>query len=60
MSLNHHAQALGKLGKGKRKTMSIVALEQRKLAAKQSQLARRLRISSDKLKITIDTTETLS
>jgi len=44
--MNKHAQALGRLGKGRKKTMSDKAKKQRIEAAKRSQLARQLRISS--------------
>jgi hypothetical protein len=53
--MNKHAQRLGRMAKGKRKTMSHEAIEQRRSAARIS-AEKRL---EKKLKIVVDSTETL-
>jgi hypothetical protein len=50
--LNEHAQALGRLNRGVKKTMSKEAYKQRRKAAK--------RPRKKKLKIVVDSSETLS
>ena len=53
--MNRHAQALGRLGKGRKKTLSEHAITQRRHAARKS-VEKRL---ENKLKKPIDITETL-
>lgn len=54
--MNKHASALGKLGKGKSKTMSPEAILQRQIASRISQQKK----LEKKLKKTVDTAKTLS
>ena len=54
--MNKHARALGKRGKGKPKTMSVEAIEQRRAAA---QISREKRLQK-KVENSFCVTETLS
>jgi hypothetical protein len=61
--VNIHAQALGRLGAGRKKTMSREAIKQRREAAKRKRIRSGAHTSKEvenSLKKSVDITETLS